>query len=231
MIYVNGDSWSWAPDLKAHWLWANRVAHAMNTTVLNESIGCGSNSRMCDYLSNHLASGMTPNLVIIMLTSHHRWHVPAPDFASWVIGPLVALNDRTGENDDFLPNWIFKHSYDELDSIYRYYRLIWQMEILCRDRGIPICFFQAWDTDLEKYDYLNVDLDCARWPTGSTNTDRYRKCFEFFQQEKTKWHYVERACRLDLEPNMIDVTGHPNDLGHARIAEIVLKHIEGVYNV
>lgn len=230
-LYVNGDSWSWTMDLHDPGLWPNLVAQDVGMEIRNQAMGCGSNSRMVDSIYNHIAQGHRPELAIFMLTGHHRTHVPAPNMGAWSVGPSVALNDRTGESDEHLRNWIYSKSYDLVDSIYRYYRDIWKIHAICMRYSIPVWFFQAWDSDPVKYNALKDPELLLKNCDDSYNRDVYTKAFEFLQQESRRWCYVETPLADLLQSNDLDHTGHPNHSGHATIAKTVLEYIKGTKSI
>ena len=164
-------------------LWPNVVAQELDLECQNQAIGCGSNSRIVDSVYNMIAQGTTPEIAVIMLTGHHRTHVPAPNMGAWSIGPSVALNDRTGESDETIRNWIYAKSYDVVDSVYRYYRDIWKIHAICMRYSIPVWFFQAWDTDPAKFDALNNPKQLLEMCDDSYNRSVYEQAFEFLKKE------------------------------------------------
>ena len=226
-LYVNGDSWSWHQNLDTEWLWPQRVAKSLGMKLLNESAGCGSNSRIHDNILNLYASGKIPDLVLIGLTNHARYHMPAADFGAWSIGPLVAINDRTGETNDQIRDWTYKSSYDIVDSIYRYYKTIWNINLVCRSFGTPVYFWQIWDDKPSNY---NVLYDHTGRSTLLKNIkdfyiqEKYALCFDFFA--KQAWdNYWESPLKRFLASDHLDNTGHPNELGHEVIAYHILKDL------
>ena len=212
-------------------LWPNVVARELDLECQNQAIGCGSNSRIVDSVYNMIAQGTKPEIAVIMLTGHHRTHVPAPNMGAWSIGPSVALNDRTGESDETIRNWIYTKSYDVVDSVYRYYRDIWKIHAICMRYSIPVWFFQAWDTDPAKFDALNNPKQLLEMCNDSYNRSVYEQAFEFLKKESRHWCYVETPMASLLQSTDLDHTGHPNESGHAIIAKTVLEYIKGTRSI
>jgi hypothetical protein len=230
-LYVNGDSWSWLPDLQDPMLWTNIVSSELDMVCNNESAGCGSNSRIVSNLQDLFVSQAYPDLIIIALTAHHRYHLPSENFGAWSIGPYVALNDRTGDKNKTIRDWYFKYSFDKLGSLYRYYREIWQMHELATKYQCPIWFFQAWDTSIAELGLMTNIENIKKYvdatiPSDSFYGKKYVQGFSFFQQQSTQWNYIESAFAASLTKNHIDQSGHPNAHGHRIIADIVLSHIK-----
>jgi hypothetical protein len=226
-LYVNGDSWSWSNNLDDPTLWPNIVAHKTGLSIENQAMGCGSNSRIVDSLYNSIAVNEKPELAIIMLTAHHRTHMPAANMGAWSIGPQVAINDRTGEVDDTIRNWVYARSYDLVDSMYRYYRDIWKMHSICTKYSIPIWFFQSWDPDPAEYNALNDPNELLKHCEDSYNSEQYAKAFKFLQIESKQWRYIEKPLCSDFVPEDYNHTKHPSTSGHAKIANQVLNFITG----
>jgi len=229
-LYVNGDSWSWDPDIKSPTLWTNIVASKLSMSCTNEAMGCGSNSRIFDNLQDLFATEEKPDLIIIALTSHHRHHIPFKNFGAWTIGPDTALNDQTGDKNDVIRDWYFKYAFEDLSSMYRYYRTIWLMNMLAKQHRCPIWLFQAWDTDIENFGLMNSLENIKNYvgqthPVHSYYYKKYVRGFDFFRQESKKWNYVETAFAKIIPPDCLDQTGHPAPDGHSIIADIVLNHI------
>lgn len=236
-IYVNGDSWSFALKEQGSdypHLWPNIVATRLGTTCINESVGCGSNSRIVDCLRNQIILDLKPELVIIALTAHHRSHMPAANFGAWSIGPNVARNDRTGDSNEQIRDFMVRHSYNELDSIYRYYRDIWTMDLLCQQLNCPYIFVQCWDEELEALGLLEswtnihsyVNSQC---PTPTFYSGEYIRAFEKFKELSKNWPYVEKALSKSLDKQTdYNATHHPNDRGHYKMANKILELLEGL---
>jgi hypothetical protein len=234
-IYVNGDSWTWNKNLQLETLWSNIVAKKLNKSCYNESIGCGSNSRIVDCLRNQLILGLKPDLIIIALTVHNRYHIHAENFGAWSVSPHVARNDRTGESNDQLRDLMIRHSYDEVDSVYRYYRDIWTMDLLCKQFDCPYIFVQAWDEELEKLGLLKSDENIynyvsKRYPKKTYHSEEYTRAFEKFKELSKNWPYTETALSKLLDVNVdYDNTRHPNDQGHYKMADKILELLEERY--
>jgi hypothetical protein len=237
-LYVNGDSWSFALKEKGpkypH-LWPNIVSKKLNKPCFNDSIGCGSNSRIVDCLRNQIILGLKPDLIIIALTAHHRWHIPAENFGAWSIGPHVARNDRTGESNDHIRDVMNRYSYNELDSVYRYYRDIWTMDLLCKQLNCPYIFVQVWDEELEKLGLLSSSENIYNYvsqkcPKKTFHFQEYIRAFEKFKELSKNWPYTETALSKLLDIGVdYDETGHPNDQGHYKMADKILEILEERY--
>ena len=232
MIYVNGDSWSVrTPYITDDDIWPKITTLQLDKMLTNESIGCGSNSRALNCLENFLIAGNRPELIIIALTGHNRWHLPAANFGHWNIGPVVVINEHTGLKDSYFHKWYLANSYNEIDSVYRYYKIIWNMHELCKKFDIPIIFFQAWDNDLAKFNLRtsdNIESFVLKY-YESTNIyfEKYVTGFEFLRNQQVNWNYIESpSFKKLLHPSIhIDETGHPNSQGHMKIADFVYQNI------
>jgi hypothetical protein len=199
--------------------------------LINESVGCASNSRAHNCLENFLIAGNRPELVIIALTGHHRWHLPAADFGNWNIGPLVVINEKTGTIDPYFHKWFLANSYSEIDSVYRYYKTIWNMHELCKKFDIPSIFFQAWDNDLAKFNLQTKDniesYVLQYYDSTDIHYQKYVAGFDFLCNQRSNWNYVESpSFKNFLNPSIhIDETGHPTNQGHKEIANFVHQNI------
>jgi hypothetical protein len=231
MIYVNGDSWSVRmPEATDDQIWPKLIADRLGESLINESVGCASNSRAHSCLENFLIAGNRPKLVVIALTGHHRWHLPSADLGYWNLGPEVAIQERTGNRDSYFHKWFWSNSYTEIDSVYRYYRTVWNMHELCKQFGVPSVFFQAWDEDLAKLNLTTSDnigsYVLQYYEQTNIYYQQYTAGFEFFRNERKSWNYIEAPTfEKLLEPKHIDSSLHPNWLGHVEIANFVYQHI------
>ena len=232
MLYVNGDSWSQETDYtKPDQIWPSLLANKLGLTIFNESIGCGSNSRILDNLTNFYIGGNRPKLIVLAFTAHHRWHLPNKNFGSWNIGPAVAISDITGEKDNILREWVYKNSYYELDSVYRYYRTIWSLTQLCKKFECPYMFFQAWDKELIDLKLLDVEENIIKFVSkfypniNDYYAKRYVNAFKFFQQDKDMCNNVEYVLKDLLSDNDLDSTQHPDANGHIKIADFIYSKI------
>lgn len=229
MIYVNGDSWSCAqPGMNPDKIWPVTIAQKLNQPLVNQSMGCGSNSRMLDCLENFFLCRNTPKLVIIALSGHARWHMPAPNLAHWLISPHVAINDSTGETDELIRDWTYKKSYNDIDSVFRYYKNIWSMYELCKRFDCNCIFFQAWDRNIVEANVLdNPELYVSKfYDLSDIRAKTYLEGFNFFQQHKKYWNYVDTTTFHTLmTPVELDLTLHPNQRGHEIISRFVHQQL------
>lgn len=237
MIYVNGDSWSFGVfDKNGNentYIWPILLAKKLKTEILNDSVGCSSNSRILSTTENFYINGGKPKLIILALTGHNRLHLPGPGMSNWLVGSRFVINDSTGRrgDEDILYPWIIKYSYDELDSVYRYYKTVWNLHELCIKFNCKYIMMQAWDSQLEHFGILKDDTNIEKFVLDrSKNLDRYViekyiKGFKFFKEESEKWNYRDQTFRSVLLPENYDNTGHPNDQGHELIADYVLNAI------
>jgi len=238
MLYVNGDSWSFGVyknngDKNAH-IWPNLLAKELKLEIINDSMGCSSNSRILSSTENFYINSGKPKLIILALTGHNRLHLPGPGMSSWLVGADFVINDFTGHRDpeNKLCPWIVKYSYDELDSVYRYYKTVWNLHELCLKFNCMYIMLQAWDSELEKFGLLKDTESIERFVWDrSKNIDeyiseKYINGFKFFKEESEKWHYKEQQTfRSVLLPDNYDDTEHPNDRGHELITNYVLNAI------
>ena len=218
------------PEATDEQIWPQLVANRLNLPLKNESVGCASNSRTLSCLENFFIQGNRPKLVLIALTGHHRWHLPASDMGHWNLGPEVAIQERTGYKDNYFHRWFWTNSYNELDSVYRYYRTVWQIHELCEKFSTPYMCFQAWDQDLAKLNLTNSDniqsYVLQYYEATNIYYQQYTAGFEFFRSERHKWNYIESPTFENLlEPHQLDSSLHPNSIGHIQIANFVLPHI------
>lgn len=232
ILYTNGDSWSWDLNLQSDNLWTNILSKKINADCINESVGCGSNSRIVDCLRNQLIQGLQPDLIVIALTSHHRCHVPAPDFGVWNIGVDVALNDQTGNKNTEIVKWVFTHSYQEIDSVYRYYRDVWTIDLLCKYFSCPYLLIQAWEKQFEELKLLESSENISKYVYSqcgpeSGSAKKYITYFERIKQLSKNWNYIEIPLSNSLNQQLdIDRTGHPNPHGHHKIADKIYQYLQ-----
>lgn len=242
MIYVNGDSWSqnqWKPHQPIDYSWPNLLASMTNLEVLNESAGCGSNSRMLDNLHRAYYRGVRPSLVIIALTDIARWHLPSTLNSIWNISSSCAINDRTGKVDDYITKWWVSNSFDELEYSYQYYNIIYQIKMFCDSiLNCPVLFFNAWQHNILGMNKLCLGLDntIQDW-VEQKNVDKtdysvryYVESFKFFRNKFQQWNldftpWTKFITKQhidgpdDLHPN------HPSPEGHRLIAQHVYATI------
>ena len=230
-MYVNGDSWSFAnrPDHTNDTIWPGVVSKELNLFCVNESVGCGSNSRIVDKLTNFYLSGQRPKLILLGLTHHHRYHLPAANMGSWVMGPGMAIHEHTGEPNDAIRNWVYRYSYDELDSVYRYYKEIWELTELCKKFGCQYLIVQMWADDLAKLDLMSNNLNIELFVNSKLNpnqkhyAEQYIRAFKFLKSQSSGWNYIEKPVSSMLQYNDYNEDGHPSVSGHKKIAEYILQ--------
>jgi hypothetical protein len=229
MIYVNGDSWSQrTPYVDYKDIWPNLLAEKLGMTLFNDSMGCGSNSRIQHGLENYLISEEPPKVIVLALTGHHRIHLPSENMGSWMVGPDIAINERTGEKDETIRNWIYRNSYFELDSVYRYYKIVWTLENLCRKARCPYFIFQAWDSELADLKLMQGGVNITNYvykffdtPVTDVNAQRYIRAFEHFAEQSAGWSLQEQPLNNLLNQDDYDDTGHPVHSGHIKIADYI----------
>jgi len=236
MLYVNGDSWSQrTPYVNTEDIWPTLLANKLNISLVNDSMGCGSNGRVQHGLENYLIADETPKVIIILLTGHDRIHLPSENMGSWMIGPTTAINERTGENDNIIRDWIYRKSYFELDSIYRYYKIIWTVNNLCRKFQCPYFMFQAWDPQPFELNLMEGGVNITNYvykffnsPRTDVNAQRYIRAFEYFAEQSAGWVLQERPLNQLLNRDDYDDTNHPLHSGHIKIAEYIYNQIKEI---
>ena len=236
MIYVNGDSWSQrTPYVDSEDIWPTLLAKKLGTNVYNDSMGCGSNSRIQHGLENYLVSEEPPEAIVLALTGHHRIHLPSENMGAWMVGPDIAINERTGQKDEQIRDWIYRNSYYELDSVYRYYKIVWTLENLCRKFYCPYFIFQAWDSELSNLKLMHGGVNITNYvyrffdsPQTDVNAQRYVRAFEYFAEQSSGWVLQEQALNQLLQPTDYDETGHPLHSGHVKIADYIYDQIKGI---
>ena len=87
----------------------------------------------------------------------------------------MILNDSTGSMNA-VPNqkicdWVVKNSYDELDSVYRYYRTVWNLYNLCQKFNCMSMIFQAWDEELQSFKLLDDTTSIEDFVYAKANRD------------------------------------------------------------
>jgi hypothetical protein len=231
MMYVNGDSWSWHKDLHTADIWPNLLAQQIGLDCINESIGCGSNSRILDNITNLYISGIRPNLIVLALNIHHRYHLPAANMGAWSISPQTIRNDQYDTADDSIKDWYYIHGHNDVDSIYRYYRTIWLLHAVCEKFKCPFFIFQMWDPSIQKLGLLNSTKNIKDFLANSKidlNTQqglKYLKSFSFFANQRNDWNYLEGPVSSYLSKTDFAEDGHPNLSGHKEITKFVLNQL------
>ena len=226
MIYVNGDSWSQrTPYVDTKDIWPNLLAKKLDMPLINDSMGCGSNSRIQHGLENYFVSEVPPTAIVLALTGHHRIHLPSENMGAWMVGPDIAINECTGEKDEAIRDWIYRNSYFELDSVYRYYKIVWALENLCCKLRCPYFIFQAWDTKLADLKLMQGGINITNYvyqffssPETDINAQRYIRAFEYFAEQSAGWMLQEQPLSELLTTDDYDDTGHPLHSGHIKIA-------------
>jgi hypothetical protein len=246
MIYVNGDSWSrnlWVDWSPVDWSWPKQLSETLNVEMLNESQGCGSNSKIIVDLQRNYFLGHKYDLVIIGLTTPNRWHLPAKNMSSWVIGPTI-LNDRLYKKDESILSWWKMNSHDDLEYTYHYYSIIWQINEMCKNYfKCPVLFFNAWDNEITKIDKIlqSDESSLIEWleskftPLSDSEYDTrwnsYVESFKFFQAQRKNWTFESTSWRFLLSASDYDGPedrdpGHPSKKGHKIICEYVLPFVK-----
>ena len=240
MIYVNGDSWStWNTIDRLEEPWPMQLKNFTNHDVYNDSIGCGSNSRMfynlCNFYQHTQTTKQSIDLVLIGLTTPQRWHLPSNRLSSWSIGPTVR-NDRSGIVDETILKWYVSTVYDELEYYYQYFNTIWQIDTLCKKTiECPVVFFNSWDNDIDKFlDIFYNKSKCNKWiyekvdDTADMFTLNYINAFDYFRNYFVNVNFV-RDCWENLITDQDRIDGwHPNTVGHAKICNFVKNKINSL---
>jgi hypothetical protein len=228
LIYVNGDSWSFRHTEYKFNIWPEIIATERNEVLINDAVGCGSNSRIASNLLDRQINEFSPDLILIGLTGHHRFHIPSVDFGSWSISPGFARNDRTGQTNESMVKVFYSNCFDEIGGVYRYYRDIWQITKIARESNSRCLLFQMWDTSLNDYNLLSSDDNIYNFVGKFYNIDSYYydefvTAFKNLKAKSKDWEYWEEP--IKLLQSEIDKTGHPNELGHKKIASFVSSKI------
>jgi|TARA_R110000868_G_C10711411_1_gene749985 hypothetical protein len=245
VIYINGDSWSrnlWTERSPEDWCWAKQLSDKINQPILNQSAGCGSNSRAVDMLTRCYTQDKKFDLVLIGLTTPMRWHLPAKTESNWSIGPTV-INDRVYKHDETILKWWRVNSLNTLEYTFQYYNHIWKMHEFCSTYyKCPVVFFNAWDNDMYTLHkkFINDSSYISTWcqeQLGELHFDysffNYVQSFEFFVRKSQDW-FLEMQPWSDLlsagdydGPNDKDPR-HPSKIGHKKIADFVLATIKSL---
>jgi hypothetical protein len=250
MIYVNGDSWSrnlwisWSPE---DWSWPKQLSDNLGIEIFNESQGCGSNSKiLADILRNYFL-GHRYDLVVIGLSTPYRWHLPAKNMSSWVIGPTI-LHDRTYKEDKTILPWWSVNCLNDLEYLYQYYNIIWQIDEICKNYfKCPVLFFNAWDSDIYEFDKILQSDDTAliEWlklkfqPLNEKEYDyrwdSYVQTFKFFKSCRNNWKFESKPWSSFLSESdydgMLDRDPHhPSKNGHKMICEYILPFVKNLIN-
>lgn len=231
MLYVNGDSWSFHSAESTFPVWPELVAENFNLEINNESLGCGSNSRIVDCLKNLILSEKKFDLLLFGLTAHHRYHLPADNLGSWVISPATAIHEHTGLANHNFVDLYFTHCYSDVDSVYRYYRDLWSIDSLSRTLGVDYLMIQMWDScfsELNLLDsYKNIEDYISQFYTPDSYIgSMYIKNLDTLRKLRVKWNYIEKPIKVILDKTDYLEDMHPNKQGHEKIANYVIKLIE-----
>lgn len=245
MIYVNGDSWSrnlwisWSPE---DWSWPKQLGESLNIEILNESQGCGSNSKIVADLQRNYFLGHNYDLVIIGLSSPNRWHIPARNMSSWLIGPTV-LNDRLYKKDETILPWWTINSHNNLEYVYQHYSIIWQINEICKNYyKCPVLFFNAFDKKIpiideilqsgeaELSDWLKLNFESLFDNAYDDSWDKYVTAFNFFGLQRKNWAFDPVPWSSLLSPADIDGPNdrdpmHPSRHGHKIISDYVMPFV------
>jgi hypothetical protein len=235
MLYVSGDSWTKpTPTVDDHYVWPTLLAKRLNLKLVNDGMGCGSNARILNCLENFYLSKSQPSYIVIALTTHLRYYMPTAEMNHWNISIGYARNEITGENDSTLSKWWVNNSYNHVESIYRYYKLLWNIHELCLKFDCPYLMFQSWDTELYKYDLLGGEEKVANFLEKYYNNEnayfrvKYASAFQTLTEQSKKWNYIEQP--LEMTSKTLDSwpDGHPNKQGHELFVDFVYKQLQKV---
>lgn len=237
-IYTNGDSFTQPSNGDVDYSWPKQLSDLTGWSIVNEAAGCGSNSRALSNLLAYFHAGNKPDLVIIGLTSPQRVHLPSARQSSWSIGPTV-INDRSGKIADSVLKWYVDNCYDQTESMYQYYSIIWQIHELCNNHiNCPVLFINMWDSEAHKFDQMlfsNDQTAIKDWINARVDdvmcytTLNYYKMFEFFAKERIKWH-MPLTClddMLSVEHHMPNDM-HPNSKGYTIFAQEIKKLVDNI---
>jgi len=243
MLYFNGDSWStsyhvndgnavWPVNQSAWPRWPNLVAQDLGKEFLNESLGGSSNQRILDCVENLWLTGQRPEMIILALTGHSRISVPSGFGGYWNLNPGGALDSVTGKFDDQIHKWYYLNGHEDLDSVYRYYKIVWNLNRLCKQFGCPYLIVQAWDDHLVEQNVLDNIEDYVvqyfeEYGIHDVRADAYIKGFKTMRQDKPNWHYSNATFSKLIGKEHLDETEHPTPQGHKLIAKSVLAQIKG----
>jgi len=246
MIYVNGDSWSrnlwisWSPE---DWSWPKQLSESLNIEILNESQGCSSNSKIVADLQRNYFLGHSYDLVIIGLSTPNRWHLPARNMSSWLIGPTV-LNDRLYKKDETILSWWTVNSHNNLEYVYQYYSIIWQINEICKNcYKCPVLFFNAFDKEIPIIDKIlqSSETELSNWLKLNFESlfdneydqcwDKYVTAFNFFGSQRKNWAFDSVPWSSLLNPDDIDGPDdrdpwHPSRHGHKIISDYVMPFVK-----
>lgn len=247
MIYFNGDSWStsyhvndehdiWPINTSAYPRWTNLVAQELQKDFYNESLGCGSNSRILDCVENLYLQDKKPELIILALTSHVRIHLPSGYGGYWNLNPGGALDSITGKFDDTVYKWYYANGHEELDSVYRYYKIVWNLNRLCKKIGSPYLIVQAWDDELVELGLYNNFERAKQYIIGhfddygeqDVRAQSYIQAFETIVKDMPNWNYSESTFSKLIGADRLDETLHPDHQGHEIIAKYMLNKIKEI---
>lgn len=241
MIYINGDSWSrnlWIEWSPSDWSWPKQLQEFTKIPVLNESVGCGSNSRILSRLHTNYILGNQFDLVLIALSTHARWHLPGKNMSAWSIGPTVQ-HDRLFKSDPEILPWWQKNSYDYLEYVFQYYSTVWQIHELCKNLyQCPVVVFNTWDKEIQEIDQMmhGQASEFESWMQRNFVSEdgfaieNYIKAFEFFKQSSTNWQFESTTMQSLLTQEHYDGAQdrdpeHPNKQGHTIICQHVLDTV------
>jgi len=242
VIYFNGDSWStsyhvndehdiWPINTSAYPRWTNLVAQELQKDFYNESLGCGSNSRILDCVENLYLQDKKPELIILALTSHVRIHLPSGYGGYWNLNPGGALDSITGKFDDTVYKWYYANGHEELDSVYRYYKIVWNLNRLCKQFECPYLIVQAWDDELVDQKIFNdietyVTKHFPEYGINDVRAQAYIQAFNAIAQDMASWNYSEDTFSKLIGPERLDDTLHPDPDGHKLIADYMIDKIK-----
>jgi len=246
VIYVNGDSWSrnlwieWSPE---DWSWPKQFSDRNTVKILNQSAGCGSNSRILSCLQDVALDDFKIELVIIAMTTPFRWHLPAPNMSVYNIGHHFIKHDKFDYVlDNSVSNWCLKHNvFDELEMTYRYFVSMWQMKSICDHHlKCPVLFFNAWDQKIGLIDKMILDPqrhhEFIKWvetrfvKTPGFSKTQYIDAFLSIGEKRKNWLFFSEPWTDFLNSSHYDGPNdrdpnHPSKQGHTLISHYVESKI------
>lgn len=238
MIYVNGDSWTWEHLKPYDKLWPSIVSKKLGMDYVNEAMGGGSNSRIVEKLENfYICSEVDISLIIVALTTNLRWHMPSKNFGTWninIIDSYTCTDEHTGDQDNTLSKFFVTKSYDEVDSMFRYYKHIWSIHEMAKKMNCPCAVFQAFDHTMEEKNILESEETIKyflskHYKKTDIFYERYYHGFRSLLNYKQSWNYYESPLSNLLSADQFDNTRHPTPAGQQVIGDFIYEKVKKLF--